>query len=73
MQALGAALDVVGVDEEVVEDDEALKRIRGRERGRQHTEGSQADFDGPVERRDKVDPRLRRHLTHRTFRSFASW
>jgi hypothetical protein len=37
------------MDEEVVEDNETLQRIRNRKRGRQYAERSQADLDRPVE------------------------
>ena len=73
MQPLGAALDVVGVDKEVVEHHEPLQRVCSGERRGQHAESTQADLHGPIERRDDVDGRLGRHLTHRTFPSFASW
>ena len=72
MQPFGPTLDVVGVDEEVVEYDEPLQRVRRRERGRQDTQCSEANLNRPVERRDEVAGRLCRHLTHRTFPSFAS-
>src|SRR5690606_33746141 len=73
MQPLGATLDVVGVDEEVVEHHEPLQRVRSGERRGQHTESTQADLHWPIERRDDVGGRLGRHLTHCTLPSFASW
>jgi hypothetical protein len=49
MKPLWATFDIVGMDKEIVEDDETLKGISIWKRSRQNTEGSQTNLNRPVE------------------------